>query len=270
MGRILLGYCRERSIKDIVPCEKKSRILRDIHDSLSKHGIEVERVFPQNLKEHLWVRDNFFVLENTCILCSLTRSDTIDKDRTVEENGIRDFILRKNHDIFRLPDDVAIEGGDVITSGNVVFVGLGERTSREAVQHLRSRFKSFEFYTVRHDDLHLDCCFAALDGAIMYHRTRTHADDIETIARRFPNRRLIDLDWNVEESRRRLNTNFIVHRDKVFHGKLSTYMKDLFRSLHYEVVEIPSVNDVYPEGGGIRCLTQWLPDAASAKTHSDR
>lgn len=255
MAGILLGYCKNTTTKDIVSIEEKNHMLSDIEKVLDRHGLIVERFPNKNLDEHLWVRDNYFVLGNTCVLCNLTINDTIGKNRSIEEKDIENFLCERGCRTIRLPRHLLLEGGDIVSFGNHVFVGVGERTCLESVKFLKKRFPSYEFHSIAHSDLHLDCCFAALDDIIMYNDSKI-LEDMGTFREFFPDVDFINLD-SIDASL--FNTNFIEYNRTIFHGEISSAVKNIFLSKKYDVIELPSINTIYSEGGGIRCLTQWLP-----------
>ena len=259
---VLIGYSDTELENSVVPSVEKEKVLSIIREKLTAHGLCVTKLEKKDsVGEHVWTRDNFFVLGGKCFLCNVTSSDTLKHDRKPEQLNTMKFLQSRygSDSIIRIP--FPIEGGDVVVSGDDVFVGIGKRTTVDAFHFLERHFEfgNFRFHRVAHDDLHLDCCFAVLGDTVLYNGSRLSADDITSIddssntsSFRFQFR---DLD---EVSQDNLNTNFITTGKVVFHGKLSREMLNLFRSKGYEVVQIAELNKMYAEGGGIRCLTQFF------------
>lgn len=252
---VLIGFSKSELKNSVVPSIKKERILTDMHNRFKLHGLCVTKLNNEDSTgEHLWVRDNFFVLKGICFICNMTNCDTLKHNRRLEQECIIKFLETKFERIIRIP--FSIEGGDVIVAKNDVFVGIGKRTSIEAFNFLKSILSEYRFHKVQHEDLHLDCCFAVLDDTVFFNRTKISHDDITNInLGSCESYEFIDID-KIDNGK--LNTNFIVHGNIIFHGAISNEMLSLLQSKGYEVEQITGVNEMYAEGGGIRCLTQFF------------
>jgi N-dimethylarginine dimethylaminohydrolase len=79
--------------------------------------------------------------------------------------------------VIKVPDDVLLEGGDVIVDNGRIFVGLSQRTRQEGVAYLACHFPQFEVVPVPlkqladgENVLHLDCSFVPVGprSALIY------------------------------------------------------------------------------------------------------
>lgn len=254
---ILIGYSKSKLANSVVSSIEKEQILSRIQDTLESHGLSVTKLEYQEfeVKEHLWVRDNFFILAGNCFICNMTNCDTLKHNRKLEQKNIMRFLATKFDKMIEIP--FPIEGGDVLVTENDVFVGIGKRTTIEAFNFLKNHFINVRFHKIEHQDLHLDCCLSVLGDTVLFNKSKILSfDDIINIqltsTKPFE---FIDID-TIDTGE--LNTNFIVTRNVVFHGSISTDMSYLIQSKGYDVVQIPDINKMYAEGGGIRCLTQFF------------
>lgn len=251
---ILIGYSETELENSLVSSIEKENILSSIHDKLTMRGLRVSKLEKKyDIDEHIWIRDNFFVLGGECFLCKMTKCDTLKHDREPEQVNITTYLETKYDNLTQIP--FPIEGGDVLFAKNDVFVGIGKRTCIESFEFLKRRFNNYRFHKVHHQDLHLDCCFAVLGNTIMFNGSKVLVDDINMIkCNSGDSYEFLDID-TVDDGN--LNTNFITHDNVIFHGMISNDMLSLFNSKGYEVEQIDNLNSMYAEGGGIRCLTQF-------------
>ncbi|MBQ4914140.1 amidinotransferase [Maribacter sp. MMG018] len=149
-----------------------------------KYGVNVFR--PEVLEDcnQIFSRDIAFVIEDKLIVANILP----DREREVEAIlHVLDKIEEKN--ILHPPEEVHVEGGDVMPWNDYIFVGTytGEdyadqitaRTNKYAVEYLKRQFphkkvKSFELRkskNAKENALHLDCCFQPLGkGKAILHK----------------------------------------------------------------------------------------------------
>ena len=153
---------------------------------LKKHGVTVFR--PQLISDYnqIFTRDIGFVIDNIFIKSNIL------PDRERELDAIQ-YVIDKIQpaQVVRPPEEVHIEGGDVMLWENYIFVGtykgsdykdyITARTNMQGVEYLRKLFpnkivKEFDLVKskieARDNALHLDCCFQPVgkDKAIIYKR----------------------------------------------------------------------------------------------------
>jgi N-dimethylarginine dimethylaminohydrolase len=153
---------------------------------LKKYGVTVFR--PQLISDYnqIFTRDIGFVIDNIFIKSNIL------PDRERELDAIQYVIDQiQPAQVVRPPEEVHIEGGDVMLWENYIFVGtykgsdykdyITARTNMQGVEYLRKLFpnkivKEFDLVKskieARDNALHLDCCFQPVgkDKAIIYKR----------------------------------------------------------------------------------------------------
>jgi N-dimethylarginine dimethylaminohydrolase len=151
---------------------------------LEKHGVKVYR--PEIIEDYnqIFSRDIGFVIEDKFI------KPRILKDRKEEIKGIQYVLEQINPaEIVSVPEDVRVEGGDVMPWKDQIFVGYSEkedfekyivsRTNKAGVDFLAKEFpnKTVKGFQLNKSDevakdnaLHLDCCFQPIgeNQAIIY------------------------------------------------------------------------------------------------------
>lgn len=154
--------------------ESICREIKSLETVLINNKVQIFR--PKNVTEteQIFTRDIGFVIDDYFFIANMRHST-----RSNELKGIQ--YLFKHFDqnkLVRLPEEAIIEGGDVVLWRDYVFIGLGDRTTKEAVNFLREFFPnknilSFEL-NVDQDNaitnvLHLDCIFQPIghDEAII-------------------------------------------------------------------------------------------------------
>jgi len=153
---------------------------------LKKYGVTVFR--PQLIPDYnqIFTRDIGFVIDDVFIKSNIL------PDRERELDAIQYVIDQiQPAQVVRPPEEVHIEGGDVMLWENYIFVGtykgsdykdyITARTNMQGVEYLRKLFpnkivKEFDLVKskieARDNALHLDCCFQPVgkDKAIIYKR----------------------------------------------------------------------------------------------------
>ncbi len=143
---------------------------------LQKYNVNVIR--PENIFNcnQVFTRDVGFVIENKLFLSNMIHK------RSLEIQGLEIVLKQINSNcIYELPNDIFIEGGDVIIAENYLFIGYSKsedfttyevaRTNVNAVNYFQRLFphkKVIGFELNKSDTnpyencLHLDCCFQPL------------------------------------------------------------------------------------------------------------
>ncbi|HET8860286.1 dimethylarginine dimethylaminohydrolase family protein [Marivirga sp.] len=151
---------------------------------LEKYNVKIYR--PEIIEDYnqIFSRDIGFVIENKFI------KPRILKDRKEEIKGIQYILEQINPDqIVTVPENVRVEGGDVMPWKDHLFVGYSEkedfeeyivaRTNRAGLEFLANEFpnkkvKGFQLNksdeVAKDNALHLDCCFQPIgeNQAIIY------------------------------------------------------------------------------------------------------
>ena len=156
------------------------------HNVLCKYGVTVYR--PDSIENYnqIFVRDIGFVIGDVFIKSNIL------PDRERELDAIQYVLDQINpKKIVRPPEEVHIEGGDVMLWNDYIFIGtykgsdykdyITARTNRQGVQYIKELFpnkiiKEFDLIKskmeARDNALHLDCCFQPVgeNKGIIYKR----------------------------------------------------------------------------------------------------
>ena len=248
---ILLGICNYNINNYHINCNDKNIVIKDIGDVFIQLGINVIHV-ENKLKEIIWIRDIYVPIDNLYLKCNLTKNSTMNTDRSIEFNYLKPF-LKKNKQIIEIPLNISFEGGDIIQEQNYIFVGIGMRTNIQIVSILKELFPQKIIIPIHHTALHLDCCFCILNNTLIFYDSK-YIENIE-----LPNVfKIYDIS-SIADSGKYMATNFVQVGNTLIMSKIkknATFRK-ILRSFGFNIVLINTQN-IWKEGGSIRCLTQWL------------
>jgi len=154
------------------------------NDVLQKYNVTVFR--PKILEDcnQIFTRDIAFVIDDKLVVANIL------PEREKEVEAISHVLEKiKKENILTPPEEVHIEGGDVMPWGAYIFVGtysaedysqhITARTNSHAITYLKEQFpnktvKSFELKkskNAKENALHLDCCFQPLGkGKAILHK----------------------------------------------------------------------------------------------------
>lgn len=141
---------------------------------LEANGVTVFRPAPlPNVPDQLMPRDIGVIIGSTLVISRMAKSSRRDEWR-----GITWLIDQINPaQVLFVPDPAVLEGGDVILDGDVIFVGIGQRTNEAGFRFLAKSFPHYKVVPVYlksitdgEDVLHLDCAFVPLGNrhALIY------------------------------------------------------------------------------------------------------
>ena len=166
--------------------------LENLSNTLKKHGVEVFR--PSNIINcnQIFSRDIGFVIDNYFF-----KSNILPK-RSKEFEGLEYILNYFNGEIINIPENVHVEGGDILTNFDDIFIGYYDnddysdlftaRTNQDAVNYFKEFFpkKNIKAFHLKKSDtdpfnnvLHLDCCLQLIgkDKAIIYPEAFTYRED---------------------------------------------------------------------------------------------
>ncbi len=126
----------------------------------------------KDISQQLAPRDIGFVVDSTFVICNM-KFDS----RKHEIDAIRHILNRFTGKIIKTPDDVNLEGGNVLVDGKTIFLGIGIRTSPNAVDFMKKKFgKKFRIMPLyldqKEETIHLDGVFNMIGDkvALVYPR----------------------------------------------------------------------------------------------------
>ena len=168
--------------------------LENLSNTLKRHGVNVHR--PKNIINcnQIFARDIGFVIDNYFF-----KSNILPK-RSIEFQGIEYILNDFNGKIINIPENVHVEGGDILTNFDDIFIGYYDndnysdlftaRTNHDAIEYFKDFFpnKNIKGFHLKKSNtnalnniLHLDCCLQLVgkDKAIIYPEAFTYTEDYQ-------------------------------------------------------------------------------------------
>jgi N-dimethylarginine dimethylaminohydrolase len=235
---------------------------------LKQYGVTVFR--PQLIPDYnqIFTRDIGFVIDDVFIKSNIL------PDRERELDAIQYVIdqIQPTH-VVRPPEEVHIEGGDVMLWENYIFVGtykgsdykdyITARTNMQGVEYLRKLFpnkivKEFDLVKskieARDNALHLDCCFQPVgkDKAIIYKRGFREEADYLFLLQLFGKDNLFHIKR--KEMYHMYSNVFSIAPDVVVSERKFTRLNNWLRKNGFTVEEIPYA-EIAKQEGLLRCST---------------
>ena len=235
---------------------------------LQKYGVQVYR--PEIIRDcnQIFTRDIGFVIDDVFIKANIL------PDRQAEFQAIEYIVKQMNPDkVFTPPEEVHIEGGDVMPWNEHIFIGtykgddykeqVTARTNMAGVAFIQKLFphkKVKEFDLVkskteaRDNALHLDCCFQPVgkDKAIIYKGGFRSEVDYQYLVDIFGAENLFHIE---REEMYEMNSNvFSISPEVVVSEKHFTRLNAWLRAQGFTVEEIP-YSEISKQEGLLRCST---------------
>lgn len=235
---------------------------------LEKYEVAVFR--PEIIENcnQIFTRDIGFVIDDIFIKSNIL------PDREMELDAIQYVIDQVNPiKVVRAPENVHIEGGDVMLWDNHIFVGtykgsdysdyITARTNADGVQFIKDLFpnkivKEFDLVKsktqARDNALHLDCCFQSvgINKGIIYKGGFRDESDYVYLVDLFGEDNLFHI---TREEMYHMNSNvFSIDTNVVVSERNFTRLNDWLRSNGFIVEEIPYA-EISKQEGLLRCST---------------
>jgi N-dimethylarginine dimethylaminohydrolase len=235
---------------------------------LKKYNVTVFR--PEMIENYnqIFTRDIGFVIDDVFVKSNIL------PDRERELDAIQYIIDQIDpKKVVRPPEEVHIEGGDVILWNNHIFIGtykgsdykdyITARTNIQGVQFIKDLFpnkivKEFDLVKskieARDNALHLDCCFQPVgkDKGIIYKRGFREEADYLFLVNLFGKENLFHI---TRDEMYDMNSNiFSIDTDVVVSEKNFTRLNNWLRGNGFVVEEIPYA-EIAKQEGLLRCST---------------
>lgn len=250
---------------------KESDMVREMNAFeavLKKYHVKVFR--PTVLKDvnQIFARDIGFVIENKFIRSNILPNRLEELDAI---NHVYEQVDPKNR--VTPPDEVHVEGGDVMPWNDYIFVGvytgddyaeyITARTNQQAVDFLKEMFpdkivKSFELRKsnteAKENALHLDCCFQPIGKgkAILHKNGFLIEEEYQFLVDYFGRENIFEIS---KEEMYNMNSNiFSISEDVVVSEVGFTRLNTWLRSNGFTVEEIPYA-EIGRQEGLLRCST---------------
>lgn len=233
-----------------------------------KYDVKVFR--PEIIENYnqIFTRDIGFVIDDIFIKANIL------PERERELDAIQYVIDQIDpKKVVRPPDEVHIEGGDVMLYNEYIFIGtykgsdykeyITARTNKEGVQYIKDLFpnkivKEFDLVKSkiepRDNALHLDCCFQPVgtNKAIIYKSGFREEADYMYLVQLFGKENLFHIE---REEMYYMNSNiFSIAPDVVVSEKNFTRLNTWLRSKGITVEEVPYA-EISKQEGLLRCST---------------
>lgn len=259
----------EHIIAGTYPIEADMVLEMDAFEAVfKKYGVTVYR--PEIIQNYnqIFTRDIGFVIDDVFVKSNIL------PDRERELDAIQYVIDQMNPaKVVRPPEEVHIEGGDVMLWGNYIFVGtykgsdykdyITARTNWQGVEYLRKLFpnkivKEFDLVKskieARDNALHLDCCFQPVweTKGIIYKRGFREEADYMFLVQLFGKENLFHIER--EEMYHMYSNVFSIAPDVVVSERKFTRLNNWLRENGFTVEEIPYA-EIAKQEGLLRCST---------------
>lgn len=252
--------------------EKLIEEMSEFEQVLKKYEVEVLRPTLIENCNQVFSRDVGFVIEDEFFIANII------PDRFEELQAYRDIKrLFKGNKINALPEEVYVEGGDVILYNDYIFVGTYKqadfkqfktgRTNVQFVEYIKAKFpnkKVLDFELKKNDQdpyegiLHLDCTFNPVgkDKAIIYKDGFLFEHEYQQIVDFFGKENLFEV---TKEEMYWMNPNvFSISPEVVVSEKNFTRLNDHLENVWNIKVERINYREVSKMGGLLRCSTMPL------------
>ncbi|KQC31266.1 dimethylarginine dimethylaminohydrolase family protein [Flagellimonas eckloniae] len=233
-----------------------------------KYGVEVFRPSILENCNQIFSRDIAFVIED-----KLFHSNIL-PDREKEFDAIQHILDKMDPTkIVRPPEEVHIEGGDVMPWNEYIFIGtytgkdypdlITARTNKEAVEYIKAQFphkkvKSFELRksnTIAKDNaLHLDCCFQPVgrNKAILHKNGFLIEEEYQWLVDYFGKDNIFEI--TKDEMYQMFSNVFSISPEVVVSEKNFTRLNNWLRENGFVVEEVPYA-EIAKQEGLLRCST---------------
>ncbi|HIP49509.1 MAG TPA: amidinotransferase [Lutibacter sp.] len=245
---------------------------------LQKHNVQVFR--PNAIEDcnQIFTRDIGFVIDDLFFISNIL------PNREKEIDAIQ-YIIDKIDPkyVIRLPEDVHVEGGDVMIHNEYIFIGtykgddypniITARTNMEAVKYLKNKFpnkivKEFDLNKSatepRDNALHLDCCFqpVSTNKAIIYKGGFKEESEYQFLVNLFGKENIFEI---TRDEMYHMNSNvFSIAPNIVVSEQNFTRLNTWLREQGITVEEIPYA-EISKQEGLLRCSTLPLIRRADFK-----
>ena len=241
--------------------------LESFSNTLKRNGVKVYR--PSNIINcnQIFVRDIGFVINNYFFKSNIL------PNRSREFKGISEILNDFKGEIVNIPENVHVEGGDILTNRDNIFIGyydkddysnlITARTNKDAVDFFRDFFPKKNIKPLHlkksntnpfNNILHLDCCLQLVgkNKAIIYPEAFTYKEDFQWLESFFgvenifliSNREMYEMNSNVLS----IKHNLVVSEPSF--KRLNNWLE-----LNGLTVEKVSFNEISKQEGLFRCCS---------------
>ncbi|NBI30762.1 dimethylarginine dimethylaminohydrolase family protein [Chengkuizengella marina] len=243
----IINDVQKHYYKKNIDIEKALGQFNELFDFMKRKGIEIDLLpSDSSLPEQVFTRDIGAVINNSFIKSNMSTSVRCGEER----------ILKEWLDNMKIPhntlDSENIEGGDIIIDHKDLWVGIGNRTSPNAVQILENQFPSHHIHPINITDpyLHLDCIFNVIAPNIALVLPKAiESKNLQFLSTKY---KLIDVS---EEEHFHMGINVLsIGNREILSLPQNTKVNEKMRESGLQVYEI-DISEIIKSGGSFRCIT---------------
>lgn len=222
---------------------------KNFWEALKSFGIKLliaEQV--DNAKGQMFTRDLAFVIGDKFFISSMKK-----ENRRLAINGWENIINNIDKDkIIKVPNNIYLEGGDIVVDNKDVYVGISERTTMEAIDFLKEVLgDDYSVITLKLKPkfLHLDVVFTIINPnlALIYR------DGLES-----ESYKLLDKYTKIEvtaQEQFELATNvFVVDEHNIIINSEHKRIQEALKKYNLKVIPV-KLTETSKDGGAFRCTT---------------
>ena len=196
----------------------------------------------------MFTRDLAFVIGDKLFISNMRK-----ENRKAAINGWNHIINTiDKENIIKVPDDIYLEGGDVLVDNKAIYVGISERTTMDGVNFLKSVLE--ESYTIiplklKEKFLHLDVVFTIINPnlAIVY-KEGLEKDSYKLLDK-------FDKIILTEKEQFELGTNvFVINPKTIIINSNHKRIKKEIEKRHIKTIPL-EMKETAKLGGAFRCTT---------------
>lgn len=218
-------------------------------DVLKKLGVKLliaDQV--DGAKGQMFTRDLAFVIGDKFFISSMKK-----ENRRLAINGWNNIINQIDQDkIIKVPNNIYLEGGDIIVDNKTIYVGISERTTMDAIEFLKNILgKKYSVIPLKLKPkfLHLDVVFTIINSNLgLIYKDGLESDSL----------RLLDKYTKIEVTEQEqfeLATNvFVVDPQTIIINSEHKRIEENLKKYNLNVIPI-DLKDTAKDGGAFRCTT---------------
>lgn len=224
-------------------------------DKLKRLGADVVNVDPvENLPDMVFTANAGVLLSKSILLSNFKF-----KERQQEKQYFKKWFSNSEYRVIELPDGICFEGaGDCLVKDNIVFMGYGFRTDKEAYNdilwdgYFDLECNAFKIKLIDPYFYHLDTCFCPLNkNQILLYPEAIDKNDLLSLRKRF------DILAVPKDDAKNFACNAVLINDNIIIPKGCYETKDILTQNYYIVHEL-EMSEFIKAGGACKCLTMEI------------
>ncbi|MFB4210814.1 dimethylarginine dimethylaminohydrolase family protein [Shouchella sp. JSM 1781072] len=242
-----INETQRKYMKENIDKELASSQHRTLIETMRAEGVNVRMLPPQaSFPEQVFMRDSGFTIENVLYVARMES-----EIRQGEEKELANFLKAIDRP-FQPIQEGTIEGGDVIVTEDVIYVGASGRTSSNSLSMLEQNHgsKQFQWVPFDHKYLHLDCVFQPISK----HEALVYPEAIDSEAYQLLSERYDCIEVSKEEQFN-LSVNVLsIGEKRILALPQNKKTNQALRDRGYTIIEV-DFSEIIKSGGSFRCVT---------------